>query len=174
MIAIAAFAVWTAFAEGRTVIADFEERVAAYMQIHKAAEAEMGPLTAKESSKQIDAKMVSLGEGVRAKRANAAQGDVFTPAIAAEFRNLIATGIKHRPKRIRQSIRSGEPVMASLHVNGAYPEGMPLQTMPPTLLESFPRLPAELEYRFVGTTLILRDASANVIVDLIPNAIVMH
>jgi hypothetical protein len=43
--------------------------------------------------------------------------------------------------------------------------------MPPTLLMSFPRVPAELEYRFIGSTLILRDVGENLIIDLIPNAL---
>jgi hypothetical protein len=56
-------------------------------------------------------------------------------------------------------------------VNGPYPEGVPLETMPPTLLGSFPKLPPELDYRFIGSTLVLRDVTANLIIDLMPNAI---
>jgi hypothetical protein len=36
------------------------------------------------------------------------------------------------------------------------------------LLDVLPRLPEELEYRFVGRDLILRDVKANLIVDFIP------
>ena len=39
------------------------------------------------------------------------------------------------------------------------------------LLASLPPLPEEIEYRFVGKHLILRDAKANLIIDYIPNAI---
>jgi len=159
---------------GRTPFAEFEDRVAAYMKIHKAAEAEMGKLSPTSSPQKIDAKKDALAEGVRSKRASAAQGDIFTPAIADEFRRLIAIDVKRRSKRIRESIRSGEPVMAKVRVNGSYPEGLPLQTMPTTLLTSFPKLPSELDYRLVGTTLVLRDVTANLIIDLIPNAIAIH
>ena len=54
-------------------------------------------------------------------------------------------------------------------VNAAYPDGLPLQSMPPSLLLNLPQLSKELEYRFVGRELILRDAPANLIVDVIPD-----
>jgi hypothetical protein len=43
--------------------------------------------------------------------------------------------------------------------------------MPPTLLLNLPRLPNELQYRIVGTTLVLYDVSSNLIADLLPNAL---
>ena len=169
-----ALAACTLFAEApapRTPFAEFEERVGAYMKIHKAAESDMGKLSSTSSAQQLDAKKTSLADGIRAQRSGAAQGDIFTAPIAAEFRRLIAMDLKHRPTRIKESIRSGELVSAKVHVNGSYPEGVPLETMPPTLLASFPKLPPELDYRFIGSTLVLRDVSANIIIDLMPYAI---
>jgi hypothetical protein len=58
-----------------------------------------------------------------------------------------------------------------LKINVKYPEKEPLSTVPPNVLLSLPKVPEELEYRFVGKYLILRDARANIIVDFIPNAI---
>jgi hypothetical protein len=156
---------------GTTPLADFDERIAAFMKIHKAAEAEAGRLSATQSSKELDGKEKSLRAAIVAKRAGAAQGDIFTPAIAAEFRRLIAINLKHRSRAIRESIRSGELVAGTVHVNDTYPEKVPLETMPPTLLASFPQLPPELDYRFIGSTLVLRDAGENLILDLIPNAL---
>jgi hypothetical protein len=159
------------YAQRSTPLADFEERVGAYMKIHKAAESDMGRLSPTSSVQQLDAKKISLADGILAQRSKAAQGDIFTPPIAAEFRRLIAMDLKHRPTRIKESIRSGEHVIAKVHVNGRYPEGVPLETMPPTLLASFPKLPPELDYRFIDSTLVLRDVTANLIIDLMPEAI---
>jgi hypothetical protein len=50
-------------------------------------------------------------------------------------------------------------------VNGAYPKDMALQSTPSTLLQNFPSLPKEIEYRVVGRKLVLRDIEANLIVD---------
>jgi hypothetical protein len=46
-----------------------------------------------------------------------------------------------------------------------------LQSTPPTILMNLPRLPPELEYRINGRALVLRDTNANLVVDLIPDAI---
>jgi len=72
---------------------------------------------------------------------------------------------------MHQSLRRSEPVVLPLKVNRAYPEGVPLETTPPSLLAKLPELPAELEYRVVGHALVLRDATANLIVDFLPDVI---
>ena len=72
---------------------------------------------------------------------------------------------------VKKSLARAEPVRLILHVNEAYPAHIPLQSTPPTILMNLPRLPAELEYRIVGHALVLRDAVANIVVDLIPDAI---
>jgi hypothetical protein len=40
-----------------------------------------------------------------------------------------------------------------------------MTTVPTVLLDALPPLPRELEYRFVGTTLVLRDIEAALILD---------
>jgi hypothetical protein len=55
-------------------------------------------------------------------------------------------------------------------VNAAYPDSAPLSTVPPTLLLRLPKLPKEVEFRFVGRDLVLYDAYADLIVDFVPNA----
>ena len=52
-----------------------------------------------------------------------------------------------------------------------YPENEPLSTVPPNVLMTLPPLPEDIEYRFVGRHVILRDARANLIVDYVANAI---
>jgi hypothetical protein len=60
-------------------------------------------------------------------------------------------------------------VKGKLRVNQRYPQGVPLQSTPPTLLLNLPQLPKELEYRIVGRDLVLRDIGANLVVDYLPN-----
>ncbi len=74
--------------------------------------------------------------------------------------------------RIRESLGQAEPVkLSSLRVNDAYPEGIPLQSTPPSLLLNLPPLPPEMEYRVSGRCILLRDIEANLIVDFICDAI---
>ena len=58
-----------------------------------------------------------------------------------------------------------------MKVNAVYPEKETLSTVPPNVLMSLPELPKDIEYRFVGKHMILRDARANLIIDYIANAI---
>jgi hypothetical protein len=58
-----------------------------------------------------------------------------------------------------------------LSVNGAYPENLPLTTVPPTLLLRLPQLPERLAYRIVGHDFVLQDTEARLVIDLIPGVI---
>jgi hypothetical protein len=58
-----------------------------------------------------------------------------------------------------------------VRVNAEYPVDAPLSMVTPALLARLPAPPAPLEYRFVGRDLILLDASARLIVDVIENAV---
>jgi hypothetical protein len=62
------------------------------------------------------------------------------------------------------------PKAFSFTVNGAYPKNQPHGTVPANILKILPTLPEGLEYRFIDTTLIVRDTRANLIVDYMPNA----
>ena len=70
------------------------------------------------------------------------------------------------------SLHHAEPVIdVKVQVNAVYPENVPLQSTPPSILINLPKLPPELDYRIVGHNLVLRDVGANIIVDYIPGAI---
>jgi hypothetical protein len=114
-----------------------------------------------------------MAEKIQAARADAKQGDIFTPEIEVYFRKRIAAALRGRNgTKIRSSLRHAEPVHGiQLHVNQPYPDGVPLQSVPPTLLLNLPRLPKDLEYRIVGHDLALHDIGPNLIVDFIPGAI---
>jgi hypothetical protein len=63
------------------------------------------------------------------------------------------------------------PGPIALKVNGRYPDTVPIASMPPELLAALPKLPEELEYRFVGAHFILFDPHSHTIPDFIPNAL---
>ena len=59
----------------------------------------------------------------------------------------------------------------SVTVNGRYPDNVPLTTMPPDVLKNLPPLPEDIEYRFVGRSLILLDVRAHLVVDFAPRVL---
>ncbi|HMH00306.1 MAG TPA: hypothetical protein VK555_02780 [Terriglobales bacterium] len=152
-------------------IKEFYARVSKYLDLRK-KEAGSPPKPTKSAIKLNESKN-AMAEKIQAARADAKQGDIFTPEIEAYFRKRIATAMRGRNgTKMRSSLRHAEPVHSMpLHVNQPYPDGVPLQSVPPTLLMNLPRLPKDLEYRIVGHDLALHDIAPNLIVDFIPGAI---
>ena len=152
--------------------ADFLQRVASYVKLHKEAAAGLPTLKPGTQSEGIPEYERLLRERIRELRAGAKQGDICTPAISAELRRLIGMAMRGADeKRIRESLRRAEPVVLSLRVNDPFPDDLPLQSTPPTLLLNLPGLPPEVDYRIAGNSLVLRDATANMVVDFVPNAL---
>src|SRR5258708_6667838 len=154
------------------LIQDFENRVVGYMKLHDAVKAELPKLKPTPSPEAIEHYERHFAHKIREARSTATQGNIFTVEIAAEFRRLIGIAMQgSNATHVQQSLKHAEPVQLKLRVNHPYPQGAPLQSMPPTLLLNLPKLPKDLDHRIAGHDLVLRDASGNVIVDLIPNAI---
>jgi len=152
---------------------DFEQRVEAYVKLRNTAREGLHKLKPTKSPAKIEYHEAGLARRIRELRRGAGQGDIFTPEISAEFRKLIGITMQgEKAARIHKSLRRAEPVdLEALRVDRRYPDGVPLQSTPPTLLLNLPKLPAALEYRVVGHALVLRDAEANLIIDFIPHAI---
>lgn len=156
----------------------FGERVREYVRLHREAEKQTPPIKDKTSAEQIAAHKQALVAAIRAARPNAKQGEIFAPGIAERFVAVIRSEVRGRggvPAK-RTIVESNPkkpdaPVPIKVAVNAAYPDKAPLSTMPPSLLLRLPSLPEELEYRFVGRDLILRDVAANLIVDFLPGAV---
>lgn len=73
-------------------------------------------------------------------------------------------------RKIEKTIVQGEPVKLDLYINKPYPAQMPITTVPPTLLQRFPRLPKKIEYRLVGDDLALQDTESRLVIDIFSGA----
>ena len=156
------------------ILQDYQRRIEAYMELR--GEADNGAPKMKETSDpaRIKAAQDALRKQIQAARASAKHGDIFTPEIQKLFRRLMYPELKGPDAaETKKAIKDDAPAPASVpfKVNAAYPEKQPLPTVPPDLLASIPKLPEQLEYRIVGTHLILRDIDANIIVDYMLTAI---
>ena len=161
----------TAVNPDAALVQEFERRVADYVKLHKSAEATLPPLKSTGSQEKIRHHQHELREAILAQRAEAVQGNIFTPQIGSEFRRLIGIAYQGEDQHIRDSLKRSEPVKLRFRVNKEYPDDQPLQTMPSSLLLNLPQLPPEVEYRLVGRDLVLRDVGANLIVDFLRRAI---
>jgi hypothetical protein len=150
---------------------EFFDRVRAYTKIHNTADSRVPSLKETSDPKQISGREKALANEIRVERAGAKQGDVFSPSAAREIGTVVAEDFNSRPARDQKAILVEVPMKLPPAINTDYPTTLPLATVPPSLLLKLPTLPEDLEYRFLGRHLILRDIKANLIVDFIPDVV---
>jgi hypothetical protein len=153
-------------------IKDFLKRVDSYVAVHKNLEDTLPPLPKQTTPQQIDTHQRELAKLIQAARKNAKQGDLFTPAMATVVRRLMqpvfaGTDGAHVRSEILDNEFKGNVVLTP---NARYPDDVPVSTVPPQVLQNLPKLPEEMEYRFVRQNLILFDPHAHIIPDWVPQA----
>jgi len=148
---------------------DFTQRVKDYVKLRKAAP----KLRNTDQRKEIVNRRQAIAQAIRAARPDAKQGDIFTPQISEQFKKVIQRTLQGAEgTEARKTIRQGDPVVGvQLTINGAYPEDLPVTSMPATLLRRLPELPERIAYRIVGHDFVLQDTEARLIIDLIPGAL---
>jgi hypothetical protein len=159
--------------EDRVLIADFSQRVSAYVDLHRRLEGPVPTVQISSDPKAIRRAMEALAGKIRAARGRARQGDFFTPDVARVFRASIATACGGDFDSVYEMAAEDNPELPDWRprVNGRYPESAGYPMVSPNILCSLPELPEELHYRFWHRDLILWDYHANVIVDVLPNAV---
>ena len=161
-----------ASAANEKVVAEFNDRLKQYLEVHDKLEKTLPPLPKETNPTIIDRHQRALEALIRKERATAKRGDIFTPQMEALIRQLMAQVFKGAPgAKLKATIMDENPTGLKLAVNGRYPDQVPLSTMPPQVLSMLPKLPKELEYRFIGDRLILLDVRAHTIADYIDNVL---
>jgi len=150
------------------IAADFSERVAKYVELRSSLENGLPPLTVTDDPEEIWQAQRALANRIRVARAGARQGDIFSSTISAKFRNALL--VETTPSTMA-AIMDENPGELSRRINRAYPTGKPVATMPAGILAALPRLPDDLQYRFLGRALVLIDTRTKLILDRMPCAI---
>ena len=156
----------------REMVVAFRERVKDYAKLREAIEEKMPPLPKGSTPEQIHAHKIEFEKRVRAARAGAKRGQLFTPGIMSYIRATIKSELKGTElKEFRNSVLEADTKGVRVRVNYTYPESKELVEMPPTLLLKLPQLPKQLRYRFVGRNMLLVDRENGLIVDYMLNAL---
>jgi hypothetical protein len=155
------------------VFAEFGKRVDGYMKLRKALVDSVGELDPTRNQAEIAERATKLANGIMAARTQAKPGDIFTPEFSALVATLIKQEYSRRPDSVQETREDQQDELPDFvpQVNTLYPTTYPLATFPATLLPLLPPLPEQLEYRVVQNYLVLRDIEANVILDVMPNAV---
>jgi hypothetical protein len=150
------------------LVPQFNARVSAYVELRSEMEKGLPPFAMTENPAETTATARALADKIRAARAKARQGDIFTPAMGPAVKQALRVEMNAHTWKVIMDDNPGEFLS---QVNDVYPDGKPLATMPPNILAVLPKLPVDLEYRFVERHLILLDTRARLILDRIPYAI---
>lgn len=150
---------------------EFLGKVDQYDQLRNSQRGGIPAVGKKATAEQIQKHQEMLAAKIEEARKNVKQGDIFTPDSQKAFRDAIGRAHSgNHAKTIDRTIVQGEPVRLDLYVNKPYPEKIPVTTVPPTLLQHFPKLPKKIEYRIVGDDLVLEDTESRLVIDIFPDA----
>ena len=151
-------------------LAAFTKRVQDYAALRARLEEGLPPLAVTVNADDIEKFERRLADRIRHAR-RSRRNQVFVPAMERQVKRLLSS--KADAATI-ESIMDDGPGEPDLDINDTYSKELSLATMPPNILLLLPDLPPDMEYRFVGRNLVLRDVRANMIVDEIPRALHCH
>ena len=155
-----------------SAFASFNKAIANYVHLKQRLRGEIPAWRVTDNSAEIIARSDAWALAIQRARPGAQQGDFFDQITAAAIKERLARTLKGTNVAALLSRINDEPALeASPRVHLRFPDASPMATMPARVLEVLPVLPAELEYRFVGRTLVLRDRDAALILDYLPNAL---
>jgi hypothetical protein len=150
----------------------FARALSTYMALRTRVTEEVASLTVTTSPAEIESTSNRLAAAITRGRSAAAPGEFFGPPVDAEVRRRLQDVARKLDLRaIVMPADEDERSVAKVTLHGRFPAGTAVSTMPPSVLAILPAIPSTLEYRFVGTTLILRDVEAALILDFLPKAV---
>ncbi len=149
-----------------TAVLDFKQRVADYVKVHHDAESKVPKLTETSDPAKVHDREAALGAMIKRLRTGAKEGAIFGSDFRVVLEREVRKDFRGRPAADRKALIQELPAKMAIAVNMTYPTELPLATFPARLLQKLPELPPELEYRFVGRHIVLRDVTANVVVDV--------
>jgi hypothetical protein len=153
-------------------IESFNQRVQDYVALHRRLE---GPvLTTTLDMRHVRQAMDALAARITQERKDARQGEFFTREVAGELKARIREGCGGDLQTLLAIVQEETPPgLSAPRVGSRWPTAAAHGMIPPAVLCRMPQLPVELQFGFVGPHLVLWDVHADLIVDVLPNAIAM-
>lgn len=154
--------------------ADFQTRLDQYIKLRQELAGKLKPLSPTASAAELASRQESLAAALRDVRKNAKQGDLIPPAVAAQIKRIVVNDFRRRNPSTKRAVFEEVPTGVRPAVNKLLPDTAALATIPPLLLNELPRLPDNLQYRFIGHDIVLLDGDTRLIMDYISNAVPAH
>ena len=153
---------------------DFDQRIDRYVRLHRRLERALPPEHLFGDLEDMPLAVDALHNAMVDARPNARVGTFFTPGVAQLLttrlaRAITAAGLTPAEAMIAMNLGYRQRIPA-IEVNGRIPPGRHVRAWP-ALLAALPPLPEELEYRIVGWDLVLVDVHADLILDILEDAL---
>lgn len=153
----------------------FTAAAAEYAQLHRRIELALGPIEISAIATDIQANVDAMSAAIRTERPKMRQGEFFTEKLSEVLRLRIAGALAAQGLTAADVAADEIPERVSrqslvLAVGRKFPWIVGSTTLP-CILEVLPPLPRELQYRFVFRDLAIVDVHANLVLDILPNAI---
>lgn len=157
----------------RDALQRFQQSTNEYMALRHEIERHLPPLEMSENARSIQQAVEARAAAIRLARANASVGDIFTADVREAFRSRILQALESRgyvASDLLGDVNEGGEEREPPVVNGRFSWRTATPT-PACVLAALPELPQELQYRFLGRDLLLVDIDANLIIDILPDAV---
>jgi hypothetical protein len=166
--------VLTPMALEERALQDFDHRVNQYVRLHRRLERDLPPEHLFGDLEDMPIAVDALHHAMVDARPNAKAGTFFTPGVAQLLTTrlalaITAAGLTPAEAMIAMNLGYRQRIPPA-QVNGRIPPGRHVRVWP-ALLATLPTLPEELEYRFVGWDLVLVDVHADLILDILEDAL---
>ena len=155
-------------------LAEFQDRLQKYLQLRQRLADKLKPLSSTASASQLVTEQESLAAALRDVRRGARPGDLIPPAVADQIRRTVVEYFRGKDGSTTRAVFEEVPEGLRPVVNRTYPETAAFATVPAILLNNLPRLPDNLQYRFVGRHIVLVDGDTRLMMDYIVNGLPPH
>ena len=151
---------------------EFQTRLDRYLALRNSLSGKLKPLSSTPNADELASRQDALAAAMKAARMHAKRSDLVPWPAAQLIAKIVRDDFKRRNPAAKMGVFDEVPAVkgASL-INKTYPADAALPTAPPLLLMNLPKLPDNLQYRFVGRDVVLLDGDLQLVVDYIPNVI---
>ena len=155
-------------------LAEFQQRLQGYLDLRTELSRKLKPLAPTADSAELAARQDALAAAIREARKAAKPGDVIPTRVAGQIRNVITDDFRRRNPEATRAVFEEVPEGIRPAINRTMPDNAALATVPALLLNNLPRLPDNLQYRFIDRHVILMDGDTRIIIDYILNVLPPH
>jgi hypothetical protein len=156
------------------IIEAFNQRITAYMQVHDHVERSLSLQWSFDDAEEMFAAIEAMQAGIRAARPDARRGAILAPDVGTVIRSRLANRLSECGQQVEDVLafinqeRSNDARAPT--INEPFPWGLG-SAMWPSFMGVLPPLPADLQYRFADRDLVLIDIHADLVVDILVNAL---